>query len=139
MNESNKKKGLIAGAAAIFVAATLAVFGISGDTIVEVDYSLTTENNLSELSLTPPEEASVDIVELYCNGELVTKAVLPDGTLKSIPFVFSDLSNLELRLYRLNEVIGIGKFEDDKLYVAFKDDVIKGSKELEEGETDAEE
>lgn len=136
MNESNKKKGLIAGAAAIFVAATLAMFGISGDTIVEVDYTLTTENNLSELSLSPPEEASVDIVELYCNDELVTKTVLPDGKLKSIPFVFSDLSNLELRLYKLNEVIGIGKFDDNKLYVAFKDDVITHS---EEGEADDEE
>ena len=125
----NKKKGLITGIAAIFTAATLALFGISGDTVLEVDYTLKTESNLCEMTVNPPEEIGVDIVELYCNDQLVTKTVLPNGKLKSIPFVFSKLENLEIHLYKLNEAIGVGNFKDGKLYVAFKDDVIENAEE----------
>lgn len=129
-NNSSKKRGLITGVAAIFVAATLTMFGISGETVIEVDYNLSTQGNLCELSVYPPEEIGVDIVEVYCNDSFVTKTVLPNGTLKSIPFVFSNLENIELRFYKLNEVIGIGNFADEKLYVAFKDDVLKDAEDV---------
>ena len=120
---SNKKKGAITSVAAIFVAATLAMFGISGETVLEVDYTLETDGNLCEMTVNPPEEIGVDIVELYCNDSFVTKTVLPNGTLKSIPFVFSNLENLELRFYKLGKVIGVGNFKDEKLYVAFVEEV----------------
>lgn len=129
MSKSKKKTGAAVGIAAIFAAATLALFGISGNTVVEVDYILKNGDSLSELSIYPPENIGVDIVELYCNDNIVTKTVLPNGTLKSIPFVFSNLENLELRLYKLNEVVGIGNFKDDKLYVAFKDDAMNNDEE----------
>ena len=109
---------------AVFAAATLAFFGISGNTVIQVDYELKTSDNVAEMYVHPPEELSVDIVELYCNGEEVTKTVLPNGALKSIPFVFTDLHNLELRFYKLSECIGVGNFKDDKLYVAVKDNAL---------------
>lgn len=123
---SKQKKGAAAGAgiAAIFTAVTLLFFGISGDTIIKMDYELIESSNATEMTIYPPEELNVDIVELYCNGEEVTKTVLPQGKLKSIPFVFTDLGNLEIRLYKLNECIGIGNFKDNELYVAVKDGLL---------------
>ena len=120
---SKKTKTLAGSIAAIFAAATLALFGISGENVIEVDYEIKESSNLVEMSVYPPESAEVDIVELYCNDQLVTKTVLPNGKLKSIPFVFAELGNLELRFYKLNEVIGVGNFDDKTLYVAFKDDI----------------
>lgn len=131
-----KKKGAAAGAAAIFASAMIALFGISGEGAVEVEYSIVTQDSVCEMSVNPPEEARADILELYCNDGLVTKTVLPNGTLKSLPLVFSDLENLELRFYKLNEVIGIGKFKGKKLYVAFGDGILETEKT--EGSEDAE-
>lgn len=134
---TNKQKGgLAAGIVSIFTAATLLFFGISGDTIIKVDYDLIQKDNATELAIYPPDELNVDIVELYCNGEEVTKTCLPHGTLKSIPFVFTDLGNLELRLYKLNECIGIGNFKDDELYVAVKDGLLSEETLAEIGVTD---
>lgn len=122
MSNSSRKKGLGAGAAAIFVAATLAMFGISTDKVIEADYSVEEQGNIAEMSIDIPEEMSVDIVELLCNGETVTKALMPNGKLMTIPLVFSNLDNLELRLYKRGEVIGVGRFEGDKLHIALRDD-----------------
>ena len=69
-----------------------------------------------------PQEYSFDIVELLCNGQSVTKTVLPNGKLTTIPFVFSNLDNCELRFSKLGEVIAVGNFKDDKLYIAIKSD-----------------
>lgn len=118
---NKKKKGAAAGVAALFTAA-MVMFGISGEKAVEVNYSIVTGESVCEMSVEMPEDVGVDIVSLYCNDGLVTKTVLPNGTLKSIPIIFSDLENLELRFYKLNELIGIGKFKDEKLYVAFLDE-----------------
>ena len=134
---TNKQKGgIAAGIVSIFAAATLLFFGISGDTIIKMDYDLIQSENATELAIYPPDELNVDIVELYCNGEEVTKACLPTGTLKSIPFVFTDLGNLELRLYKLNECIGIGNFKDNELYVAVKDGLLSEETLAEIGVTD---
>lgn len=118
---SNKKKGAITGVAAIFVAATLAMFGISGENIIEVDYAIHENGNVAEMTVDVPEEMEVDIVELLCNDSSVTKTLLPGGKLKTIPFIFSNLENLEIRFYKLSEVVGVGRFKDDKLYVAVKE------------------
>lgn len=124
MNKTKKITGkkAAAGIAAAVVSATLMLFGLNGENAIEVKYNLVQTDKATELKIYPDEDVSVDIVELYCNGSVVTKALLPAETLKSIPFVFSDLTNLELRLYKKGDIIGVGSFnEDKKLYVVFKD------------------
>ena len=120
---NNKKKSITAGVAAVFCAATLALFGISGDKAMYVDYELAQDNNKAELALTVPDDFGADIAELLCNDMSVTKAVLPNDKLTTIPFIFTDLNNLEIRFYRVGEVIGIGKFEDGRIKVAVKDNI----------------
>lgn len=132
INMSNKKKGAITGVAAIFVAATLAMFGISGEKIIEVDYSIHENGNVAEMTVDVPEEMEADIVELLCNDSTVTKTLMPGGKLKTIPFIFTKLENLELRFYKLGEVIGVGRFKDNKLYVAVKGTI--GEVEADENE-----
>lgn len=122
---NNKKKTLTASVAAIFCAATLALFGISGEKTIYVDYELTQSDTKAELSLTMPDEFDAGIAELLCNDMSVTKALLPDNSLVTIPFIFSDLNNLEIRFYRLGEVVGIGIFEDGRIKVAVKDNFKK--------------
>lgn len=119
----NKKKSITTGVAAVFCAATLALFGISGDKTMYVDYELTQDDNKAELTLTVPDDFGADIAELICNDMSVTKAVLPNDKLTTIPFIFTDLNNLEIRFYRIGEVIGIGKFEDGRIKVATKDNI----------------
>lgn len=124
MNKTKKITGkkAVTGIVAAVVSATLMMFGLNGENATEVKYDIVQADKATEMKIYPEEAESVDIVELYCNGSMVTKTLLPEGTLKSIPFVFSDLTNLELRLYKKGEVIGVGSFnEDKKLYVAFKD------------------
>lgn len=127
MNKTKKITGkkAVTGIVATVVSATLMLFGLNAEDAIEVKYDLVHTDAVTELKVYPDEDASVDIVELYCNGSVVTKALLPTETLKSIPFVFSDLTNLELRFYKKGDVIGVGSFnEDKKLYVSFKDGVI---------------
>lgn len=115
-------KKVVTGITAVVASAAIALFGLSGEDAIEVKYDLVQVDNATELKIYPDEDVSVDIVELYCNESVVTKALLPTQTLKSIPLVFSDLTNLELRLYKKGDVIGVGSFnEDKKLYVAFKE------------------
>lgn len=123
MSNSSKKKGVITGVAAIFIASTLAMFGISGENIIEADYSVTDKGNVAEMAIELPEEISdeTDIVELYCNDNSVTKTLMPSGKLRTVPIVFTNLENLELRFYKLGEVIGVGRFEGEKLYIAIKE------------------
>lgn len=125
MSNSSKKKGVVAGVAAVFIASTLAMFGISGENIIEADYSVADNGSVAEMTIELPEEISdeTDIVELYCNDNSVTKTLMPSGKLKTVPIVFTDMGNLELRFYKLGEVIGVGRFEGEKLYIAIKDNV----------------
>ena len=126
MSKTKKTTGkkAAAGIAAVVVSATLMLFGLNGEDAIEVEYDIVQGDKVTELKIYPDEDVSVDIAELYCNGTIVTKALLPTGTLKSIPLVFSDLTNLELRLYKKGDIIGVGSFDKDKkLYVVFKDGV----------------
>lgn len=122
---NNKKKTLTASVAAVFCAATLALFGISGEKTIYVDYELSQSDTKAELSLTMPDEFDAGIAELLCNDMSVTKALLPDNSLVTIPFIFSDLNNLEIRFYRLGEVVGVGAFDDGRIKVAVKDNFKK--------------
>ena len=120
----NKKKTTItASVAAVLCAATLALFGISGDKTVYVDYEINQTDIKAEMSLYLPEDFNADIAELLCNDMSVTKAVLPNDSLATIPFIFTDLNNLEIRFYRIGEVIGVGKFENGRIKVAVKDNI----------------
>lgn len=120
---SKKKNQIVISTAALFCAATLALFGISGEKIIEAEYNITQNETNASMEIIVPNEYSFDIVELLLNGQSVTKTVLPDGKLTTIPFIFSDLSNCELRFSRLGEVVAIGNFKDDKLYIAIKDNI----------------
>lgn len=121
-------KKAASGVVAVFAAATLAFFGLNGNTAIETKYEIIKGDKVAELVIYPPEDVGVDIVELYCNESLVTKTLLPEGRLKSIPLVFSDLKNLELKLYKRGKVEGIGKFDEDKLYIVLKDGGAKNEK-----------
>lgn len=124
MSKTKKTTGkkAAAGITAVVISATLMLFGLNGKEATEVEYDIVQGDKVTELKIYPDEDASVDIAELYCNGAIVTKALLPTGTLKSIPLVFSDLTNLELRLYKKGDIIGVGSFnKDKKLYVVFKE------------------
>lgn len=121
MNNKTQKT-LVTSIAAVFAAATLALFGISGEKIIETEYNITQDGTNAYMEIYAPKEYSFDIVELLCNGQSVTKTVLPNGKLTTIPFVFSNLDNCELRFSKLGEVIAIGNFKDDKLYIAIKSD-----------------
>ena len=125
---TNKRKTITASiVAGLFAVTTLAMFGISGETVIEMDYNIVNGETVTSMEVYPPEEMSVDIIELYCNGEFVTRTLLPNGKLQSIPFVFTDVGNLELRFYKLSECIGIGNFKDKILYVAVKDNMLPGT------------
>lgn len=118
---TKKKVGIGAGAVALFTAALLTFFGISGDKTVELTYHIEANDQTTSLFVDVPDKIEADIMELYCNDGQVTKTLLPKNELKSIPLVFTDLSNLTIRLYKYDEVIGLCKFDaDDKLICALK-------------------
>lgn len=107
------KKSLAAGVSAlVLTAATIAVPFVSEEP-VKIGYELKKENEyVTTMQLDVPEELSVDIAELYVNGTYVDKTILPvQNQLRSNPIVFSEPSNLEVKLYRLGELIGTAKLD----------------------------
>ena len=116
----NKKGKITASIAAVAMTVAVSLVGLQGDKAVELEYELIKGDKVTELKVEAPE--TVDIVELYCNDSIVTKTVLPTGTLKSIPLVFSDLENLELKLYDSGELAGVANFKDDKLILGGESD-----------------
>ena len=135
MNNKTKKT-LVTSIAAVFAAATLALFGISGKTVVEMEYKITETDSEAYMEVYAPDEYKLDVVELLCNGQSVTKMVLPRGRLITLPFIFSNLNNCELRFSKLDEVVGIGTFKDGKLYVALRDDIGNGAKSEEKSDNE---
>lgn len=89
----------------------------------DIGYDINPINEyVSEMSLDVPDELSVDIVELDVNGAEADKALLPNESLKAIPLVFTDLKNLEIKLYKRGEKIGVAKFKDNKLKAVVDND-----------------
>lgn len=84
---------------------------------VEIPYNIYVESQyVSEMEIKIPQEESVDLVELYVNDSYVDNALMPDGTFKSIPLVFTNHDNLTFKMYNQGEVCGTGAFdENDKL------------------------
>lgn len=117
MNKNQKKiTAMASGIGAVAVAAGT-MLGVMSGTVEELDYNMyVVSPYVTEMKIEEPKGISIDKVELYCNGELVDDTLLPDGTLKSIPLIFTDLENLEIKMYQKGKSKGTAKFdEDDKL------------------------
>ncbi|OQB15698.1 MAG: hypothetical protein BWY15_00411 [Firmicutes bacterium ADurb.Bin193] len=103
---------------------TLEMFGISGDIVVEGTYTVKEiDENRSAFSIAVPKKLSADIYELYLNGQFVDKQLLP-GKIIAPPVVFTVPELLEVRLFKLQEVIAVGRLEGKKLDIAVKDGVM---------------
>lgn len=111
-----KRTKAIGGAVAAAAAATaLIATNPAADKEVNINYDIHPVNEyVSEMTLDVPDELSADIAELYLNGVEVDKMLLPNGSIKAIPLVFSDTDNLSIKLYRLGEQIGTVEFKDGK-------------------------
>ena len=111
-----KRTKAIGGAVAAAAAATaLIATNPAADKEVNINYDIHPVNEyVSEMTLDVPDELSADIEELYLNGAEVDKMLLPNGSIKAIPLVFSDTDNLSIKLYRLGEQIGTVEFKDGK-------------------------
>ena len=113
--------GAIAAAAA--TTALIATNTTTNTKTYDIGYDINPINEyVSEMSLDVPDELSIDIVELDVNGAEADKALLPNENLKAIPLVFTDLNNLEIKLYKRGEKIGVAKFEDNKLKAVVTND-----------------
>lgn len=113
--------GAIAAAAA--TTALIATNTATNTKTYDIGYDINPINEyVSEMSLDVPDELSVDIVELDVNGAEADKALLPNEHLKAIPLVFTDLKNLEIKLYKRGEKIGVAKFKDNKLKAVVDND-----------------
>lgn len=82
------------------------------DYTLEIPYSFKDGSDRTKtLIIDVPDELSVDIVTLYVNDAEVATALLPtDAKFTTIPVVFEDLENLEIKLYRMGEEIGSARF-----------------------------
>ena len=113
--------GAIAAAAA--TTALIATNTATNTKTYDIGYDINPINEyVSEMSLDVPDELSVDIIELDVNGAEADKALLPNENLKAIPLVFTDLKNLEIKLYKRGEKIGVAKFKDNKLKAVVDND-----------------
>lgn len=119
-----KTKTTISAIAAAAATTALIVTNTATNTkTYDIGYDINPINEyVSEMSLDVPDELSIDIVELDVNGAEADKALLPNENLTAIPLVFTDLNNLEIKLYKRGERIGTAKFEDNKLKAVVDND-----------------
>ena len=119
-----KTKTTISAIAAAAATTALIVTNTATNTkTYDIGYDINPINEyVSEMSLDVPDELSIDIVELDVNGAEADKALLPNENLTAIPLVFTDLNNLEIKLYKRGEKIGTAKFEDNKLKAVVDND-----------------
>lgn len=82
------------------------------DYTLEIPYSFKDGSDRTKtLIIDVPDELSIDIATLYVNDAEVATALLPtDAKFTSIPVVFENLENLEIKLYRMGEEIGSARF-----------------------------
>lgn len=116
----NKTKKAIGGAAGAAAATAAILIAAVNGGAVEIPYTLEENAYVSIMEVTPPEDAEADVVELLLNGETVDKALLPGQKLAAPPLVFSDLENLELKIYCRGKTAGTAYFKDGKLYYTEK-------------------
>lgn len=123
-----KGKKTAATVSTAIIAATVAFFSMTG-TVVEGTYEISKiDENRTAISISVPEEIQADIYELYFEDALIDKALLPAGKIITIPVLLTEPELLNVKVYRLREMIGAGELKDDgiiKLTVkrgAIKDD-----------------
>ena len=110
-------------AAAAVTTALIATNTTTNTKTYDIGYDINPINEyVSEMSLDVPDELSIDIVELDVNGAEADKALLPNENLKAIPLVFTDLNNLEIKLYKRGNQIGTAKFENERLKAVINND-----------------
>ena len=117
-------KATIGTTAAAVAATALIITNTATNTkTYDIEYDIHPINEyVSEMSLDVPDEISADIIELDVNGAEADKALLPNDSLKAIPLVFSDLNNLEIKLYKRGNQIGTAKFENERLKAVINND-----------------
>lgn len=114
MNKNQKK--ITATVSGLAAAATVAIssIGIMSMNTEELNYSINAINQYRyELTIDEPKSESIDKVELYCNDGLVDYTLLPDGSLNSVPLIFSNLDNLKIKMYKQGEEVGSAKFDEN--------------------------
>lgn len=84
------------------------------DYTIEIGYSFTNENKRSKtLVIDVPDYLSADIATMYVNKAEVGTTLLPNqASFTTLPVVFEDLSNIEIKLYRMGKEIGNAYFID---------------------------
>lgn len=117
MNKNQKKITATASSLAAAAAIALGSIGIINSQTEKLNYEVYVVNQyVSEIAIDEPKTESVDKIELYCNGDYVDNTILPDGTIKSIPLVFTNLENLEIKMYKQGKNVGTATFnEKDEL------------------------
>lgn len=87
------------------------------DYTLEIGYSfLSTSERSKTLIIDVPDVLSADIATMYVNGAEVSTTLIPtEAKFTTIPVVFEDLSNIEIKLYRMGEEIGTAYFIDKRL------------------------
>jgi len=109
--KKNKKTTATVGAAVI--AATVAFFSMTG-IVMEGTYKVTDiDENRKAITITVPEELQADIYELYFEDALIDKALLPDGKVITVPVLLAKPELLNVKIYRLREMIGTGELQED--------------------------
>lgn len=103
---------------------TLKEFGISDKNSIAATYEIKKiDGSRSEFTINVPEKLSADMFELYLNRQYVDKQLLPVGKIIAPPLVFTDTKLLEIHIIKLEQVIGIGRFDDDKLTIYLKEGI----------------
>lgn len=73
-------------------------------------------NYTKSLKINVPDDLSIDIATLYVNTAEVDSTLIPtEAEFTSIPIVFEDKENLEIKLYRMGEEVGTARFIDGVL------------------------
>lgn len=117
MTKNSKKiTAMSGGIGAVAITAATLIATLTPQTI-EIPYDVYVNSQyVSEMKIDIPQEESVDLVEMYVNDSYVDNALMPDGTFKSIPLVFTNHNNLTFKMYKQGNVCGTGSFnEEDKL------------------------
>ena len=114
MNKNQKKvTTMTSGIAAVAIAAGTMIGTMSNNSI-EIPYDTYVVNQyVTEMSIEAPKDENIDLVELYCNGEIVDNTILPNGTFKSIPLVFTNFQNLEIKCYSTGKEVGNATFDEN--------------------------
>jgi len=103
---------------------TLVQYDISGKETSIAKYEIKKiDGYRSQFSIDVPEALSADMFELYLNQQYIDKQLLPSGKIISPPLIFTDMDALEVHIIKLEQVIGIGRFDNGTLTIYLKDGV----------------